>query len=770
MSRERVGGARGRGSGGVRFPLSHVRALLVATLATVAVLAGALVPLAGRADAGVLDRRAHIDTPTRASASAATPQPGGGDCPWLSPALPVASRVTLLEAAMNRADREAMLRLDWGTPAGNVYESSTPAIPSLCIPAITEQDGSAGVGSGWHHAPHGKFEGATQLPDPIAEAASFSRRLAAAYGRVIGREDAATGVDAALAPTVNIERDPLWGRAYESLGEDPYLTASLAVNVVKGIQSQRVVSVLKHFAAYNQETNRGTTALDVIVSQRALREIYLPAFAAAVQQAHPGGVMCSYALINRVPSCQNKALLSGILRHEWHFRGFIRSDCGSVFNQEAAVLAGVSQVKCGDVYDPDELAAAVHRGALTRVEMNRLLTPLLTTLFDENLIADPHPLRPTAHVSTGADRAVALRTANEGAVLLKNDGLLPLHLDHLSSLALIGDNGGTPMPAGFGAIHVYDAHPITALEALRARLGKRLTYAPASDVHAAVDAARRAKVAIVVVHDFEREGHDRTSLSLPGTQDYLVRAVEAVNRHTVVVLETGAPVLLPWLSRTAAVLETWYPGHEAGPSLVDLLSGSVDPSGKLPVTWPASETARPDVNRAYFGGVGGHVDYRDGIDVGYRWYEVHHVKPAFAFGDGLSYTTFGYAGLSLTPTAGGGIRVTTLVRNDGRVAGADVVQCYVGDPASTGEPPRQLRGFARVNLDPGEVRRVSMTLTPGDLSYWNTARKSWVMAAGHYQVWVGDGSDLGHLPLHGSLYRPGARLGVDSGPAPAVSA
>ncbi|MBO0691947.1 MAG: glycoside hydrolase family 3 C-terminal domain-containing protein, partial [Acidimicrobiaceae bacterium] len=706
---------------------------------------------------------------TRASASAVEPGPGGGGCPWLSAALPVASRVRLLEAAMTRADREALLRLDWGFGGGDAYEGSTPAIPSLCIPEITEQDGSAGVGSGWRHAPPGKFAGATQLPDPIVDAAAFNPDLALAYGRVVGREDAATGIDAALAPTVNIERDPLWGRAYESLGEDPYLSATLGTALVKGIQSERVVSVLKHFAAYNQETNRGTTAADVMVGQRTLREIYLPAFAAGVQEGHAGGVMCSYSLINRVPSCQYKALLTGILRREWHFGGFIRSDCGSVFSQRAAVRAGLSQVKCGEVYDADELAAAVQHGALTRTEMNRLLTPLLTTLLDKNLIADPHPRRPTARVSSAADRSVALRTANEGAVLLKNDGILPLHLDRLSSVALIGDDGGTPMPAGFGASHVDDPHPITALQALGAKLGRRLSYAPASDLRAAVEVARRAKVAIVVVHDFEAEGHDRTSLSLPGTQDYLVRAVEAANRRTIVVLETGAPVLMPWLSNSAAVLETWYPGHEAGASLVDLLSGAADPSGKLPVTWPASETARPDVNRAYFGGVGGRIYYRDGIDVGYRWYEAHHVRPAFAFGDGLSYTTFGYAGLSLSPRRGGGIRVTALVRNDGRVAGADVVQCYVGDPAKTGEPPRQLRGFVRVDLEPGQVRRVTMMLTPGDLAYWSTARGQWVMAAGRYRVWVGDGSDPGHLPVHGSLYRPAKRLGVDSGPAPSAS-
>jgi beta-glucosidase len=714
-----------------------------------------------RAEAAGLARRPH-------AADASKPETAA--CPWLDETFPVATRVAMLESAMTDQEEAALLRLDWGRSRSDPYEGDTPAIPSLCIPAITEQDGSAGVGSGWRLTSDKSFDGATQLPAPIADAAAFDPGLASSYGAVIGREDAGTGVDAALAPTVNIERDPLWGRAYESLGEDPYLSATLGIALVEGIQSQRVVAVLKHFAAYNQETNRGTTADDVIVSERALREIYLPAFSATVQQAHPGGVMCSYALINGVPSCQDKELLQGILRGQWHFTGFIRSDCGSVFDQQAAVLAGVSQVKCGEVYDPEQLTSAVHHGQLTRADLTTLVTPLLTVLFTDDLIADPHPADPTAKVSSAADRAVARRTDDEGAVLLKNDGILPLHLARIPSVALIGGDGGTPMPAGFGAMHVKDAHPVTALDALRARLGHhRLIYESGSNLSAAVRAARRARVAIVVVHDVESEGRDRTTLTLPDDQDRLVRDVEAANRRTVVVLETGAPVLMPWLAQTPAVLETWYPGQQAGSSLVDLLSGAVDPSGKLPVTWPASEQARPDTSRAAFGGVGGHVEYRDGIDVGYRWYEVHDVTPAFAFGDGLSYTSFGFADLAVTPGPQGGIRVAATVRNDGHVAGAEIVQCYVGDPASTGEPPRQLRGFDRVTLDPGQSRRVHVTLTPGDLAYWDTARGQWVMAPGSYRVWVGDGSDLAHLPLTATLSRPAEDLGVDSGPAPATA-
>jgi beta-glucosidase len=696
---------------------------------------------------------------------------GPPDCPWLNSSLPVPVRVRMLLSAMTPRQEADMMHLEWGSGTADPYEGQSAAIPALCIPLITEDDGAAGVGSGWHHGSLRTsplaFTGATQLPAPIADAAAFDPGLARRYGQVIGTEDAASGVDVALAPTINIERDPLWGRAYESLGEDPYLSATLGIALVDGIQSKRVVAVLKHLAAYNQETHRGTLSDDAIMSARTLREVYLPAFSAVVQQARPGGIMCSYALINGVPSCQNVALLQGILRDEWRFTGFVRSDCGSVFDQTAALAAGVSQVKCGTTYEPAHLVRDLKLGVLSRAALDAVVAPLLTTLFTQNLIASPHPPHPYGEVSTAADRAVARRTDDEGAVLLKNDGILPLDLARIPSLALIGGHDGTPMPAGLGAMHVRDATPDTTLDALRAALGSRLTYASGSDPAQAARVAGKAAVAVVVVHDTEIEGYDRKNLTLPDHQDRLVRAVEAVNHHTIVVLETGAPVLLPWLAATPALLETWYPGQQAGPSLVDLLSGAVDPGGKLPVTWPASATARPDVSPADFGGVRGRVDYQaDGIDVGYRWYQVHHVTPAFSFGDGLSYTSFSFSDLDVRTARDGDLEVAATVTDTGHRAGSDVVQCYVGQPPTAGEPPRQLRGFQRVRLRPGGSATVHLELTPGDLAHWSTLAGQWERSAGRYRIWVGDGSDLAHLPLSATVTEPALALGVDSGPAP----
>jgi beta-glucosidase len=685
-----------------------------------------------------------------------------GHCPWLSNDLPVATRVNELMAAMTPLQEADMLNLYWGPKIGDPYEGVSQAIPQLCIPSISEQDGPAGVGSGWDRS-SAAFTGGTQLPAPIADAAAFDPSLARSYGQVVGAEDAAVGIDMALAPTINILRDPLWGRSYESLGEDPYLTATLAVALIQGIQSNRVVAVTKHFAVYNQETGRGTLADDSIVSERALREIYLPAWSAAVQDGHTGAVMCAYNLINGVPACQDQALLQGILRGEWHFSGFVRSDCGSIFSQLPTMAAGVSQVKCTGFYNPSELAGAVASRTMSRSQLDVLVRPLLTVLFSFDLIAAPHLGPPNGQVSTLSDQAVGLQTANEGAVLMRNDGILPLSFDSLPSVALIGPDGGTPMSAGFGAMHVRSNQVVTALSALRGRLGGRLRYSSGASVSGAAALARSSTVAIVVVNDVESEGRDRTTLALSAQQDQLVQAVASANRRTVVVLETGGPVLMPWSGEVAAILETWYPGQDAGTSLVQLLSGAVDPSGKLPMTWPTSETARPDASPSQFGGVQGRTHYDDGIDVGYRWYEANGVQPAWAFGEGLTYTRFGFSSLQLQ-TRTSGVSVSLSVSNLGRTAGSDVVQVYVGDPQSSGEPPSQLRGFARVTLAPGATRRVQLQLTEGDLAHWDTTTGTWVVSAGTYQISCGDGSSLASLPLHGSVSLAGADLGVNSGP------
>ncbi|MGH9076508.1 MAG: beta-glucosidase [Acidimicrobiales bacterium] len=727
---------------------------------------GAFASAARSAESGEMATSASLDPPSSASVKPS--------CPWLDSSLPVATRVRELLSAMTPQQEATMMHLV-AFNAVNPYEGYSPAIPRLCVPEINEQDGAAGVASGYSDLPDvsGAFAGATQLPAPITDAAAFDPSLARSYGGVIGSQAAAKGVDMALSPTVNIDRSPLWGRSYESLGEDPYLTASLGTPLVKGIQAQRVVSVVKHFAAYNQELGRGTLSDNVVVSDRAMREIYLPAFAAVVAQARPGSIMCSYNLINGTPACQDLGLLVGILHDEWGFAGFVRSDCGSIFAQAPAFAAGVSQLKCSELYAPPQVAEAVASGALARATLDGLVRPLLDVLFTYNLIADPHRPDHGAPVDTAAGNAVSLRTDAEGAVLLKNapvsrtEGpLLPLSLRSVRSVALIGAHDATPMPAGFGAMHVRPTQPVSNRSALEAALGARLHFDDGSNLADAAAVARASEVAVVVVSDVEHEGRDRSSLALPDDQDALVAAVEAANPRTVVVLETGAAVLMPWLGSTPALLETWYPGQTAGTSLVQLLSGQVNPSGRLPVTFPASAAVpapAPDTQ-----GGGGTV-YQEGVDVGYRWYQTHGVAPAFSFGYGLSYTTFRFSRISARPARGGAVTVQATVTNTGRSAGSDVLQCYLGDPAATGEPPRQLRGYRRVSLAPGASQVVSLTLTPGDMAWWDTAARSWQVSAGTYQLWVGDGSDLANLPLHTSFAAAATNLGPVSGPAPPAS-
>jgi beta-glucosidase len=722
-------------------------------LAAVAILGTPVIVSAARRS----DKRADTDpkTPVLLSSPA---------CPWLTPNLSIATKVDKLIAAMSPLQEATLLHLRQPGP-GAPYEGWTPAIPSLCIPTLTEQDGAAGVATGFPGAPP-NFPNVTQLPAPIADAAAFDPALAKSYGDVIGAEEAAKGVDMALAPTINIDRSPLWGRSYESLGEDPYLSAVLGVPLVQGIQSNRVVSVLKHYAVYNQETYRETGADNAVVSDRAIHEIYLPAFSAAVQAGKVGSVMCSYNLINGTPACQDRLLLDTTLRSVWNFGGFVRSDCGSVYDQAATIDAGVSQVKCTRFYNPATLAAMVAAGQLPKTQVDALIRPLLTVLFQFDLIAQPHPDNRDDVATTTAHRSVALTTADEGSVLLKNDrSLLPLNMNRVRSLALIGPAEGTPMPAGFGAMHVQASHSVSALTALRGALGDRVHYTTGASVPIAEAVARQNQVAVVVVHDLQAERHDRTSLALPGNQDSLVRAVAAANPNTIVVLQTGSAVLMPWLNAVKAVLETWYPGQEAASSLVDLLSGRVNPSGKLPVTFPASQAAMPAGTAATYGGVGGKVSYTEGINVGYRWYQANQVQPAFSFGYGLSYTKFHFSGMHVAPTKGGGLSVTATITNVGGVAGADVVQCYLGAPASTGEPPRQLRGFTRVNLGPRQSSLVHFQLSPGDLATWDTTQGTWVVDGGTYRVSVGDGSQPSELPLTTTVPVAHAVLGPNSGPA-----
>jgi beta-glucosidase len=773
-------------------------------------------------------------------------------CPWVTSQAPIAQRVAQLMSQMSLADKITMVE---GHGTSNPYVFYTPAIPALCIPAVGLEDGPAGVADG--------LTGVTQLPAGVALAAAWDPSLAQQYGQVIGAEEYGKGASANLGPTVNIDRDPRWGRSFEALSEDPALNAALDVPEIAGVQSQDVESQVKHLAVYNQETYRNTPADNVIIDPRTEHEIYLPSFYAAVN-AGVASVMCSYAVINGNFACNNSDLETTILRDQWGFPGFVMSDYGALHSTQGAVQ-GTDQEQPFNTYYGTALQTAIQNGTIPISVLNTMVQRVFTQMFRFNLFSQPRTGSPTDTVTTPAHVALATDVAEAGTTLLKNDGgVLPLSSSG-RSIAVVGPAAdASPVYAGGGSAYVIPSGTVSPLAGIKAAAGSGTNvaysqglpvdtalpaipssnlspaYAPtpfggsytgtltapetgtyvlaitnpcgcytstylsldgkqiidnpstppvhtysvavsltkgqtytlsisgdssqllwgtpsalAPGINAAVAAAKSASVAVVVVSDdTESEATDRLSLNLPSAQDELISAVAAANPHTVVVINAGAPVAMPWLSAVAGVVDAWYPGQTNGTSLASVLFGQTDPGGHLPVTFPASLSQVPAATTAQFPGNGSTVQYSEGIDVGYRWYDAKDITPMFPFGFGLSYTQFAFSHLSVSPAFKDGtkeVRVSATVTNVGRRAGSDVAQLYLADPAGSGEPPRQLAGFQRVSLAPGAKAKVSFTVTPQEMSWWDDTANGWTQTAGTYGVYVGDSSALAGLPLRGSF-------------------
>ena len=787
---------------------------------------------------------------TAAASHAAT----STSCPWVTSTAPISQRVAQLMSQMTLADKITMVE---GHGTTNPYVFYTPAIPSLCIPAVGLEDGPNGVADG--------MTGVTQLPSGVSLAATWDPSLAQQYGQVIGAEEYGKGASANLGPTVNMDRDPRWGRSFEALSEDPFLNASLDVPEIDGVQSQDVESQVKHFDAYNQETYRNTPADNVIVDNRALQEIYMPSFYAAVTQAGAASVMCAYSLVNGNFSCNSSYLNNTVLRDQWDFPGFVMSDYGALHSTQGA-LQGTDQEQPFNTYFGTALQTDIQNGTIPVSAINTMVQDVFTQMFRFNLFSQPRTGSPSDTVTTPAHVALANQVAEAGTTLLKNSGgVLPISPTGAGTVAVIGPSASaSPTYGGGGSAYVIPSATVSPLAGIQAAAGagtsvtyqqglptdtslpsipaSNLTpaYAPtpfggsytgtltapktgtyvlaitnpcgcytstylsldgtqlidnpstppvhtysvavnltagqtytlsisgdssqllwgtpsalAPGIAAAVAAAKTASVAVVVVSDdTESEATDRPSLNLPSAQDELISAVAAANPHTVVVINAGAPVAMPWLSQVAGVVDAWYPGQTSGTSLASVLFGQADPGGHLPVTFPASLSQVPASTTAQFPGNGSEVLYSEGIDIGYRWYDSQNITPMFPFGFGLSYTKFAYSGLSLSRTAVNGtqdVRVSATVTNVGKVAGSDVAQLYLGDPAATGEPPRQLEGYQRVTLNPGRSARVSFTITPQDMSWWSDSANGWTQTAGLYHVYVGDSSALSSLPLRNAF-------------------
>jgi len=650
-----------------------------------------------------------------------------------------------------------------------------PAVPELCIPELVFNDAGAGVGDGQTNT--------TAFPDGITQAASWDRDVQQSVGAEIGRQAWQKGIDVQLAPGVDIARSPLNGRNFEYAGEDPYLSGQTGVAEIRGIQSVHVVATVKHFALNDQETNRMSDSSDV--DERTMQEIHLPAYEAAIKQGHVGSVMCAYNRVNGVYSCENRYLLRHVLDKQWGFKGWVMSDWGGTHSTVKAANNGLDQeqnITSGSYFN-DNLKTAVQQHKVPMSRLNNMVFRLMRSLFAVGVFDDPPPAEPgasAADVDTPQAKALALNAAEGGAVLLKNaGGALPIQGSG-KSIAVIGDaaspNGAQTYFQGGGSSKVPIAGPnpnvIDPLSGITTRAqadGDTVTFNDATTTADAAAAASAADVAIVVVGDSASEGQDRTSLSMSNrtctlfgcvagsgpAPDDVVSAVAAANPNTIVVLQTGYPVTMPWLSKVKAVLETWYPGEQEGTAIASLLWGDVNPSGKLPVTFPKKLSDSPIRSKAQYPGINDqsgvpHTKYTERLLVGYRWYDAKHIAPMFPFGFGLSYTSFRYSGLHVHPTMSGAT-VTFRVTNTGARTGADVAQLYVFDPRAAHEPPKQLKGYAKVLLQPGQSKTVTFTLDKRSFSYWNVKVHGWRVAAGCYRLGVGDSSRA--LPLRGRVVR-----------------
>ena len=671
-------------------------------------------------------------------------------CPWVGSSAPISQRVSELLARMSLTQKVGLLT----GSGGSSYVGFIPAIGSLCIPAMNLEDGPAGVGDGMNNV--------TQLPAPVDVASTWDTSAEQLYGQVIGTEQAAKGSTVDLGPTINIVRDPRWGRAFESIGEDPYLAATLGAAEIQGVQSTGTMAQVKHFAVYNQETSRNTPADNAIISTRTEQEIYLPAFAGSVQQGAASSVMCAYSTINGTYACQNPYLLTTVLRQQDGYGGFVTSDWGATHSTAPSANAGLNMDMPGnDGFYGSSLASAVSSGQVSNATLNSLVSSVLTEMFGFGLFDEPPAGSPAQTATSAADQSGALQIAEEGTVLLKNSGsVLPLTSSD-SSVAVIGSDASSgALTAGGGSAGVNSSGTVTPLQGITAAApsGVSVNYNDGSSDSSAAALAASSSVAVVFVSNFESEGSDLSDINLSSADDSLISAVAAANPHTIVVVNSGSAVTMPWLSQVAGVMEAWYPGQEDGTAIASLLFGNTDPSGHLTVTFPVSLSQVPASTPQQWPGQNGTVQYSEGIHVGYRWYDSQGLTPLFPFGYGLSYTSFAFSNLQVgSLVKGGAATVSATVKNTGSRAGADVAQLYVTDPAASGEPPRQLEGFARVNLQPGASKTIQFQLTQRNLQYWNSGSNNWATSTGSYGIEVGD-SDA-NLPLSGTLPVSSGQLG-----------
>jgi len=713
---------------------------------------------------------------------------GGGSStptptPTPSPTTPDEKADALL-AQMTQSEKLQLVQGGVTVPDGNFNYTVprgaggwVPGISRLNIPALYFADGSVGVGNGAGPA--------TALPSSIASAATWDLNEAKKYGSVIGTELSDYGMNVNLGGNINlIGRDPRNGRTFETKGEDPILAGRITAAHINAIQAQHIIGCIKHFSFNDQESGR--TTANILIDERAGRESDLLAFEIGIKDSNVQSVMCSYNLTNGQYDCENSHLLNDVLKGDWKFPGFVMSDWWATHSTATAANNGLDQEQPNQQFF-SSLGTTVTGGQVPQSRLDNMVHRILRAMYEVGIFDNPQTIQ---SIPAAADAAIAQETEEQGAVLLKNSaGQLPLSTS-ISSVAVIGSHadvgvlsgGGSAQvqPVG-GAIHtrsdvpcppcwsqvVWD--PSSPLQAIAAKApNAKIQYADGSNFNAAASLAASSQVAIVFVNQWASEGMDEPSLALadyvnptPIDQDALISAVAAANPHTIVVVESGGPILMPWLNNVSAVLEAWYPGQSGGPAIANLLFGAVNPSGKLPVTFPAgdSQLPRPVTPQPPDSTTPFDVNFSEGYNVGYKWFDANGLTPLFPFGYGLSYTTFSLTNPAVVNNLAAGsqanFQVTFTLTNTGATAGAEVAQVYLGMPSNLNEPPRRLVGWQKIKLDPRASQSATIEVDQNDsshpMSYWDTTANAWKVASGTYTVYLGNSSAISSLVAAGDI-------------------
>jgi beta-glucosidase len=657
--------------------------------------------------------------------------------------------------------------------AGYVVE-----IPRLGIPAIQMSDSAYGVRMSGEN---GRYS--TALPSCVAGAASWDVQGAFEYGALIGRELRAQGYNMSLGGGVNLTREPRNGRTFEYMGEDPVLAGKMVASVIKGIQAQHVMGDIKHYALNDQESGRN--AVNVNIDKRAARESDLLAFEIGIEESDPAGVMCSYNRLNGDYACENKYLLTDVLKNDWKFKGFVVTDWGGAHSLAKASAAGMDHEQPGWIFYGDDVKKAVEAGTVPQAEVDDHVHRILRAMFATGLIDDPVQ-RSVPDVLGGLE--VARKLEEQSIVLLKNEkSQLPLDAAKVHTIAVIGPHADVGMISGGGSAQVDPPvgnailppgkgqtrwlepvwFPTSPLKSIRAKAAHaKVQFDSGADPATAAALAKNSDVAIIFAYQWESEDMDLPSLALPEHQEDLIAKVAAANPHTVVVVESGGPVTMPWADKVSAILEAWFAGSSGSDAVANVLFGDVNPSAKLPLTFPRSEAdlphptvvkppkesipnyMQPEVWKQIAAGLAPfQITYDEGVKVGYKWYDAEKKPVLFPFGYGLSYTSYAYSNLKVTP--GKNPRVAFTVKNTGGREGAEVAEVYASLPPSASEPPKRLVGFSKLWLKAGESKEVTVEVNPKYLSIFNVDQNGWQLLPGEYSFMVGGSSES--LPLKQSV-------------------